>query len=151
MGRRLLAPSMNMSVFMDGQSFLGQSGAGQPPSEAPPGHIALLHGPKTADGASQSPPEALSGQIALLHLARRRREEVTGSQAVRRKPQTEQETNENSGVLLYQCRSHYVCHLAAQARNASFVRRVDPVGKKYDTAACVQVDNHRGSRVTGMA
>ena len=76
----------------------GQSGAGQPPSEVPPRHIALLHSPKTADGASQSPPEALPGHIALLHPARRRRQEVAGSQAVRRKPQTEQATKRSSIV-----------------------------------------------------
>ena len=79
------APSMKMSVFMYGQSFPGQSGARQPPSEVPPRHIALLHCPKTADGANQSPSEAATVHIALLHSARRRREEVTGSQAVRRK------------------------------------------------------------------
>ena len=69
----------------------GQSGAGQPPSEVPPRHIALLLSPKTAEGAGKPPSEAATRHIALLHPARRRREEVTGSQAVRRKPQTGQE------------------------------------------------------------
>ncbi len=97
----------------------GQSGAGQPHSEVPPEHIALLHSPKTTDGASQSPLEALSGHIALLHSARRRRREVTGSQAVRRKPQTEQETNEQTKTQEFYCISAEATTFATLARRAA--------------------------------